>query len=118
MKPIPLCHIDEIPDGQSKGFTHQENNIFAVRQQEHLFLYHNRCPHLGIPLEWQADQFLNYDRSLIQCNTHGALFTIDKGECISGPCAGAHLSEIAFTEVDGYIYLTDTTQVEPASSSE
>jgi nitrite reductase/ring-hydroxylating ferredoxin subunit len=105
----PLCHIHDIPDGQSKGFAHQGVQILAVRQQEQLFLYHNRCPHLGIPLEWQADQFLNYDRSLIQCNTHGALFTIDTGECINGPCTGQYLSSVTFTIKDDYVYLTPTT---------
>lgn len=100
-----LCAINDIPDGESKGFLHQSLNIIAVRQQDSVYLYHNSCPHLGIPLEWQADQFLNVDKSLIQCNTHGALFTIENGECISGPCPGARLQAIAFTVQDGHIFL-------------
>lgn len=100
-----LCAVDDIPDGESKGFLHQGLNIIAVSQQDNVYLYHNSCPHLGIPLEWQAGQFLNYDKSFIQCNTHGALFTIENGECVSGPCLGTHLQPVAFTVREGYIYL-------------
>lgn len=109
--PTPLCHINDIPDGESRGFLHQGINMIAVRQQEQLFLYQNSCPHLGIPLEWQADQFLNVDKSLIQCNTHGALFTIDRGECISGPCTGAHLIAVPFTISGDYIYLAPSPDI-------
>jgi len=32
--------------------------------------------------------------SLIQCATHGALFLIESGECIAGPCAGQSLTAL------------------------
>jgi nitrite reductase/ring-hydroxylating ferredoxin subunit len=47
------------------------------------------CPHLGIPLNWAPERFLDLDGTLIQCSSHGALFQIDSGECIAGPCAWA-----------------------------
>jgi nitrite reductase/ring-hydroxylating ferredoxin subunit len=103
---LPLCHINAIRDGESKGFYHQALNIIAVRKQQSLFLYLNSCPHLGVPLEWQADQFLNNDKSLIQCNTHGALFEIDSGQCISGPCHGTHLQAIDFYIKEDKVFLT------------
>lgn len=103
-----LCRINDIPDGESKGFRYQEHQIIAVRQGHRIFLYHNRCPHLGIPLEWQVDQFLNHDRSLIQCNTHGALFEIDTGACISGPCGGEYLTPVKFIIDNDNIIITDS----------
>jgi nitrite reductase/ring-hydroxylating ferredoxin subunit len=103
----PLCHINDITDGESKGFHHQGVNIIAIRKQQSLFLYQNSCPHLGVPLEWQADQFLNHDKSLIQCNTHGALFEIESGRCVSGPCNGAHLKAIAFTIKKGNAFIKE-----------
>ena len=102
-----LCHINDIPDGGSKGFVHQGLHILALKQESKIFLYVNRCPHLGIPLEWKADQFLNHDNTLIQCNTHGALFLIDTGECISGPCSGDHLEPIDFEQQGNYVFLSD-----------
>ncbi len=63
-------------------------NYFAVRRDGIAYFYINRCPHRGIPLEWQPDKFLDQSASLIQCATHGALFLIESGECVAGPCAG------------------------------
>lgn len=108
MTTLPLCKLEDIPDGHSKGMTLQEKSIIAVRQGNNIYLYENRCPHLGVPLEWQANQFLSPDRSMIQCNTHGALFSIDTGECISGPCLGEQLPAIQCHVSDGNVYIIQT----------
>ena len=89
-----LCHWDDIEEGQSKGFNHLPEPIVAIKKQGKLCVYINRCPHLGVPLEWQTDQFLNHDNSLIQCATHGAMFTIQQGYCITGPCEGSYLESV------------------------
>ncbi len=101
----PLCHINDIPEDDSRGFSYRGLNIIAVKKNGQLYLYQNSCPHLGIPLEWQEHQFLNHDKSLIQCNTHGALFTIDTGACISGPCEGSHLQQIHYCVEKDYLFL-------------
>ena len=54
-------------------------------------------------LNWSPDQFLNVDGSLIQCATHGALFDIDSGRCIAGPCLGEHLVPVPFELRDGML---------------
>ncbi len=59
-----------------------------------MFVYRNRCPHRGVPLEWQPDRFLDPSASLIQCARHGALFLIESGECVAGPCEGETLRAI------------------------
>ena len=89
-----LCHIDVIAEGQSKGFDLADQKIFVVRKQNQFHVYHNRCPHLGINLEWQPDQFLDIDGQLIQCAMHSALFLIDTGMCIAGPCQGQRLKVV------------------------
>lgn len=73
---------------------------FAVRRGDHVFGYVNRCPHAGHPLDWHPDRFLSVDESHIQCASHGALFTIESGLCVAGPCPGQRLTPIAL-EVDG-----------------
>ncbi len=103
---IYLCQQDDIPDGGAKGFMLQGTAIFAVRQFGAVYVYRNRCPHLGIELEWMPDQFLDSEGALIQCATHGALFTIDTGICVAGPCAGDALEAIPFIEKDNALYLT------------
>ena len=101
----PLCMLDDIPDGQSRSFTHQDMSLVAVRKANEVYVYHNSCPHLGLPLEWQADKFLNIDKTLIQCNTHGALFTIEEGLCVSGPCHGASLVSVPCKVENGAVLM-------------
>jgi nitrite reductase/ring-hydroxylating ferredoxin subunit len=91
-----LCHLNDIPDPGSKGFKSAEHSLFAVRLRGQVYVYRNSCPHLGIELNWQEDQFLDYDDSLIQCATHGALFIIENGECVAGPCIGKTLEAVDF----------------------
>jgi len=63
------------------------------------------CPHRGVPLEWQPDQFLDPSASLIQCATHGALFLIESGECVAGPCAGQFLTALDSREDEQGIWV-------------
>ncbi|ARN72997.1 Rieske (2Fe-2S) protein [Oceanicoccus sagamiensis] len=101
-----LCHIDDIADEQSKGFNVDNDTFFAVKKGGQIYLYRNSCPHLGVELNWQQDKFLDMDGMLIQCSTHGALFLIEDGECVSGPCQGQQLQAVAFEIIDGQISLS------------
>jgi nitrite reductase/ring-hydroxylating ferredoxin subunit len=94
---IALCRLDEIEDGKAKGFEIGDKPIFAVHKDGEYFVYHNKCPHLQIELEWMPDHFLDMDGELIHCSTHGALFLINNGECVSGPCLGERLTVIEHT---------------------
>ena len=95
---IRLCAPDELPEAQSRGFDVEDMQLFAVRKGGEVFVYRNRCPHRGVPLEWKADQFLDPSASLIQCARHGALFLIESGECVAGPCEGQTLRPIGSHE--------------------
>lgn len=96
-----LCKTSDIEDPGSKSFeikiNHKTQSIFVVHKNGEFFAYHNKCPHTGASLEWQEDQFLDLDKELIQCATHDALFMIDSGECIAGPCVGDLLQGIPVT---------------------
>lgn len=98
-----LCHVDEIPELASKGFTVDKLALLVVKKNGNIFVYHNQCPHIGIALEWVADQFLDSSKTMIQCANHGALFLINNGLCVSGPCKGQSLVKHSFTVVDGFI---------------
>ena len=102
---IKLGNSSEFKEGQSRGFTLGDLNIFVIRRDGRLYAYENRCPHLGTPLEWMPDKFLDYEGELIQCSTHGALFVIESGECVSGPCLGDHLSSHNILERDNTVFL-------------
>jgi nitrite reductase/ring-hydroxylating ferredoxin subunit len=100
-----LCETSDIAAPGAKGFTLNGRDLVAVHHNGRFFVYENRCPHRGVPLEWQPDQFLDYEANFIQCSTHGALFKIDTGECIAGPCHGQALTAIACKQIDGQLVL-------------
>lgn len=93
---IPLCSLDDIPEGGSRGFQHGELKLLIVKHKGKVVAYRNTCPHLGIPLEWVEHQFLDSSGTMIQCANHGALFVIDTGKCVAGPCAGRKLEAVPF----------------------
>ena len=99
-----LCGLDDIPDGGSNGFLTETSDgrllYLAVRRGPRVFVYVNSCPHTGMPLDFRPGQFLNADKTLIQCSTHGAEFRIEDGHCVAGPCEGDRLKPVA-TEIRG-----------------
>lgn len=94
-----LCRLDEIPDGAARGFELGEGterrDLFVLRRGDRLFAFRNECPHAGSPLDLMPDQFLSADRRHLQCHTHGALFRIEDGKCVAGPCLGRALTPVA-----------------------
>lgn len=105
-----VCDTNTLQDHQTYGFQidlgNEELDIIVLRQGKEIRAWLNHCPHLGIPLNWQPDEFLSLEGTHIQCSTHGALFTLEEGYCIAGPCRGQSLIALQ-TEVDadGNLYL-------------
>lgn len=95
---VDICALAEIEDPGSKGFVIEQGDWplhgFVVRRAQAVFAYLNVCPHAGRMLNWGPDRFLNKDRSLIMCSAHGAIFEIDSGLCVGGPCLGDALSKL------------------------
>lgn len=90
-----LCRLSDLVDGASKGFELGDGanrfQLFVVRRSSRVYAYENSCPHTGGPLDWVEDQYLTREKDLILCATHGALFRIETGECLAGPCMGEWL---------------------------
>ena len=106
-----LGDINDIKEGNSKAYTltispTDKLSLFIVRHGGKYFAYENHCPHTGINLEWQADQFLDPSEQYIQCSTHGALFRIDNGLCEWGPCLGKYLQPLNIEIDNGKFVLT------------
>ena len=103
---IPLVKSSELEEGQSKGFLVGSTDLFVVRHQGKVLAYLNSCPHRKIPLQCRSNQFLDCDRQFIRCSNHAALFTIEHGLCISGPCNHQTLTRVSVDEYDDQIYCT------------
>lgn len=104
-----LCRLDEIPDGEGKGFVLPHKpaplDVFVVRRGACVFGYVNSCPHAWTPLDWSPDRFMNMDKTHILCGVHGAVFDIESGRCISGPCKGDRLTAFPVTVIGGIVHV-------------
>lgn len=103
---ISLCRIDDISDGGREVTVGERGSLFLIRRDGEVYAYANACPHTGAPLNWGRDQFLNRDGSLIQCSFHGALFRIEDGLCVWGPCVKQHLESVPVAVRDGEVILS------------
>lgn len=103
---MKVCALDELKHDIPRGFDLEDGTaVLLIRRGEQVIAWRNSCPHRGIRLEWLPDQFLDYEKQFIQCATHGALFGIDDGICVAGPCPGEQLESLPVEIRDGAVWL-------------
>lgn len=104
---ICLAALDAIADGAARNFVIEMKagrfHGFVIRRADAVFGFVDLCPHAGLPLAQKLDDYLTPDGSLITCGWHGALFTIETGACVGGPCLGQKLSPWPVDASDGRI---------------
>lgn len=102
-----LCQVSDLPERQGRGFVLDRPDgklrLLLIRRGEAIYGYRNSCPHVGVPLDWNADHFMSFDGHYLQCGTHGAMFRIEDGYCILGPCSGQKLRSIPVIVRDGMV---------------
>ena len=98
---IILATLGEISDPGSKGLSINLEDgkleLFIVKKDSQIKVYKNSCPHTHGPLD--------LDNNHIQCANHGAMFEINSGLCIYGPCKAESLTALPFTIRDDSIFL-------------
>ena len=104
-----LCALADLPEGATKGFRFgagaETFAMFIVRSGAVLRGYLNVCPHRLLPLDWKPGQFLTADGTYILCAYHAAIFRIDDGACLSGPCHGTGLVAVNLEVSNGKIVM-------------
>lgn len=104
---VMIGPLTDIPNGTARNYVLQLRagrfHGFVVRQGDAVFGYVDRCPHAGVPLTQTLDDYLTPDGSLIACNWHGALFELEDGRCVGGPCVGQSLTRWPVAIQDGDI---------------
>ena len=102
---VRLGPLDQIVDGAARGFVLQMRagrfHGFIVRRGNEAFGYVDRCPHMGVPLAQRLDDYMAPSGEWIACSWHGALFTVEGGECVGGPCTGSRLTAWPVRVEDG-----------------
>jgi nitrite reductase/ring-hydroxylating ferredoxin subunit len=104
---VELGPLDQVADGGARGFVLQLRagrfHGFVVRRGEAVWGYADRCPHAGVTLAAALDDYLAPSGEWIACAWHGALFAVDTGLCVAGPCAGQRLTEWPVAVRDGVL---------------
>lgn len=104
---VALGPVDLIAEGAARNFVLQLRagrfHGFVVRRGDDVIGYVDRCPHMGVPLAQQLDGYLSPDGDRLVCSWHGAVFRIEDGECLGGPCPGTRLTPWPVTVRDGKI---------------
>jgi nitrite reductase/ring-hydroxylating ferredoxin subunit len=116
-----ICSLNDIPNRRAKAFqllrrtaggSEKAFSIFVVRWGSQAFGYVNQCPHDGVNLDWERNQFLDPSGLRLMCGKHGALFEIGTGRCVDGPCKGQGLEPVAVAVIDGDVCVRGIDLVE------
>lgn len=112
---VVLCRLDEIADGGAKALAAavggKQQPLVAVRRGNEAWVYRNCCPHFSVPLDYNPGEFCTYQRQLIMCAHHSAMFRFEDGLCVDGPCTGARLQTVACKVENGALVLTSDDPV-------
>jgi nitrite reductase/ring-hydroxylating ferredoxin subunit len=116
-----VCAMSDIPSQKARGFqlmrvdddgSERAFSIVVIRWGKQVFGYVNKCPHDGVNLDWERNQFLDPNGMRLMCGKHGALFELGTGMCVDGPCKGRALQPLALSIIDGDICVTGVTLAE------
>ena len=78
----------------------------VVKKNGRYFAYHNLCKHLPVTLDLNDGAFFTHDKSHLQCHMHGAMYEVETGFCVAGPCQGARLSTLIIAEEENQLVIT------------
>lgn len=122
-----ICSMSDIPSQRARGFhllridddgVERPWPIVVVRWGRQVFGYVNRCPHDGVNLDWERNQFLDPNGIRLMCGKHGGLFELGTGVCVEGPCKGRSLQSVALAIIDNDICVTGVRLAEEDEEGE
>jgi nitrite reductase/ring-hydroxylating ferredoxin subunit len=81
----------------------QTCRAFAVRFNDKVHAYLNRCTHIAMEMDYRENHFFDSQGLWLMCATHGATYAPETGQCVAGPGRGA-LIKIEVIEKDESVY--------------
>lgn len=85
-----ITSVDALIDGEMES-------IMIHDDGRRIRAWLNICPHAGRRMDYAPGRFLR-DQGHLVCAAHGASFDLGTGECVAGPCRGAHLRAVEVVE--------------------
>ena len=106
-----LCNENELEENKAKGFStsgdKEQQDIILIKRDGQVYAYKNNCPHTGVNLNWQPDEFMDLESFYLQCSVHGALFNVEDGLCVRGPCVNQSLSALSIQTINGELHTSE-----------
>ena len=78
---------------------------FVTKKKGHYFAYLNLCKHLPVTLDLNDGNFFDFEKKHFQCHMHGAMYEIETGFCVAGPCQGARLEMLEIIEEESKLII-------------
>ena len=106
---INVAKLSDIEEGSATNAVIEladgHRHLILTRKADEVNVFLNSCPHTGVRLDWKVGVFLTVDKAHLQCSTHGALFELDSGFCVAGPCINKCLVKLQTKVYDQAIYV-------------
>lgn len=114
---IALCNASDLRNGAEAVpfdvvYCGQTCRGFAIRYEDQVYAYLNRCAHVPMEMDYQPNQFFDGTGRWLMCATHGAIYRPETGECRGGPCRGG-LVKIELSEYDGVVHWHTSHNLKP-----
>lgn len=112
---LPVCTRGELRAGEVRTafigtdrYGLPREALVLLDHEGQVRAYVNQCKHLPIPIDSGSREFFDADRRHLLCGTHGALFRLDDGMCVRGPCRGMPLDPVEVeVDEDAIVLLVD-----------
>jgi nitrite reductase/ring-hydroxylating ferredoxin subunit len=79
----------------------QTCRAFAIRFEDQVHAYVNRCAHVAMEMDYQEGHFFDQSKKWLMCATHGAVYAPKTGLCTGGPCKASLIKIEVFEKEDG-----------------
>lgn len=83
---------------------HHAKSIIVIQNEGNFYAYENVCPHFSVQLDYKTGVFNTYQNKLLMCAHHSAMFEIETGHCVDGPCKGHSLTAVPIEIKDGEVF--------------
>lgn len=92
-----ICVRVDLPDDSKKS-------IIVIHSEDAFYAYENVCPHFSVQLDYKTGVFNTYRNKLLMCAHHSAMFEIETGHCVDGPCKGHSLTAVPIEVKNGEVF--------------